>query len=433
MRVCENKKIEAFCGSWNMLGALIGDVVGSIYEFHNHRSKEFTFLADKATFTDDSVCSVALASALLTDKDPSVELQDWCRRYPGVGYGGMFRRWIYSSPPKPYDSYGNGAAMRVSGAAWLAGSLDEALSLAAKITEITHNHPEGMRGALATCHAIFLALKGTSARQIRYAVEVTYGYDLSQSVDKIRSAYHFDETCQGTVPQAITCALNADSFEDAIRNAISIGGDSDTIAAIAGSIAGPLFGIPKDIASQVLDRLPQEFCDVVIRTQIRNAELNQMRVRVIRNNVPLEIDGNIPLVAIMGNLEFDRAGKVHINLFLANPDDIPEEPYQVQMGYTFDQLTCPQDFIPANDLERAENASKLFSTRLDLLPDEILPWTWPDNRWKVSWLIEHGVATETGKFHIVASYPIPILKLTPSFFGDCMSALGMVFTLPQSQ
>lgn len=258
-----------------MLGAITGDIVGSIYEFKNHRAKEFPFFGQGVFFTDDSVCTVALAHALMTKSHPALELQEWCHRNPGRGYGSMFRRWIYSASPEPYNSYGNGAAMRVSGAAWLAGSLDEALALADHITGVTHNHPEGLRGARATCHAIHMALNGAEAKRIRAAVQETYGYDLSRSVDEIRPDYRFNETCQETVPQALVCALNADGFEDAIRSAVSIGGDSDTVAAIAGCVAEPLFGIPEEIAAQTLSYLPQEFRDVVARVAIRNAELRK--------------------------------------------------------------------------------------------------------------------------------------------------------------
>lgn len=148
-----------------------------------------------------------------------------------------------------------------------------------------------------------------------------------------------------------------------------------------------------------------------------------MRVSVIRNNLPLGFNGHIPNVAVMANLGQGKEGKNYLNLFIANPENIPDIPHEIEMGYTFDQLTCPPDFAPASDLERVDNNGKIFSTQLDLLPDEILPWTWPDGRWKVKWLIDQGIATETGKFHMLASYPIPILKLTPDFFRDCMNAM----------
>ena len=167
-------------------------------------------------------------------KAPARTLAEWCWRYPGRGYGGRFAAWLEGRELAPYDSFGNGAAMRVSPAGFLASSLDEALSMARRVTEVTHNHPEGLKGAAATAHAIFLARQGTNAGEIRVAVESAYGYDLSMTVDQIRPGYRFNETCQETVPQALVCALGATGFEDAIRNAISIGGDSDTVAAIAG-------------------------------------------------------------------------------------------------------------------------------------------------------------------------------------------------------
>lgn len=251
-----------------MLGPVIGDIVGSIYEFNNHRSKDFPLFGSNVTFTDDSVCTLALAHALLSGSDPAKILQSWCRRYPARGYGSRFNQWIRNPKPQPYNSFGNGAAMRVSSAAWLGKDMGQSLDFADKITEITHNHPEGMRGARATCHSIRMAIDGTSIDQIRAAIESIYGYDLSRAIDDIRADYRFDETCQGTVPVALVCALTANDFEDAIRNAISVGGDSDTVAAIAGSIAEPLFGIPKEIAAKALDYLPEEFCNVIVKVHV---------------------------------------------------------------------------------------------------------------------------------------------------------------------
>ena len=230
-----------------MLGAIIGDIVGSIYESASlkFKSKEFQFFNSRCVFTDDSVCTVAVADILLHDLPPAQTMQAWGRRYPRRGYGGWFRRWIYADRPKPYDSYGNGAAMRVSPAAFLhRDNLDAALAAADSVTEITHNHPEGMKGARATTHAIWLALQGESPDDIRKAITAEYDYDLTKTVDDIRPNYFFDVTSQGTVPQAITCALESVSYEDAVRNAISLGGDADTLGAIAGAVAEALHGIP---------------------------------------------------------------------------------------------------------------------------------------------------------------------------------------------
>lgn len=228
-----------------MLGAIIGDIVGSMYEWNRIKTKDFIFFGDDCHFTDDSVCTAAVADALLHDLPPAETMQTWCRRHPGHSYGGMFSDWIYADPPEPYNSYGNGAAMRVSPAAFLnREDLSAALSASDKVTEITHNHPEGMKGARATTHALYLAFQGERPETIGHVITSEYGYDLRQTVYEIMLDYGFDETCQGTVPQAITCALASVSFEDAVRNAVSLGGDSDTLAAIAGPIAEALHGIP---------------------------------------------------------------------------------------------------------------------------------------------------------------------------------------------
>ncbi|MBL8199903.1 MAG: ADP-ribosylglycohydrolase family protein [Chromatiales bacterium] len=248
-----------------MLGALIGDIVGSIYEWENHRSKDFLLFGPGCDYTDDSVCTVALADALLTGVDPARHLQAWCRRHPGRGYGGMFAQWIDEPEPVAYNSFGNGAAMRVSAAGWLADDAQAVAVLSDRITAITHSHPEGLKGARATAHAIFRARQGADADQIQDEIIASFGYDLSSTVDEIRPYYQFNETCQQTVPEALICALSATGFEDAIRNAISIGGDSDTIAAIAGSVAEALFGIPPGIAAQGRSYLPRDMLEVLER------------------------------------------------------------------------------------------------------------------------------------------------------------------------
>ena len=231
-----------------MLGTVIGDIAGSIYEANPIKTKDFPFFGGYCRFTDDSVCTVAVADILLHDLSPAETMQVWCRRHPHRGYGGNFGVWIYADPPEPYGSYGNGAAMRVSPAAFLnREDLGAALSASDTVTEITHNHPEGMKGARATTHAIWLAFQGESPDSIRHVIASEYGYDLTQTVDEIRPGYFFDVTCQGSVPQAITCALESVSYEDAVRNAISLGGDSDTLAAIAGPIAEALHGIPDEL------------------------------------------------------------------------------------------------------------------------------------------------------------------------------------------
>lgn len=246
-----------------MLGAIVGDIVGSIYEFDNHRSKDFPLFGPGADFTDDTVCTVALADAVLRRADPARTLRAWCRRYPGRGYGGMFHRWIADETRGPYRSFGNGAAMRMSAVALLADDLAGALAHADRLTAITHDHPEGLTGARATVTAIWRARAGEPPAAIRGGIARDFGYDLSRSVDDIRPTYRFDETCQRTVPEALTCALEATDFEDALRNAVSIGGDSDTIACIAGGVAEARFGIPPEIAEEGRNRLPEEMVAVV--------------------------------------------------------------------------------------------------------------------------------------------------------------------------
>ena len=227
-----------------MYGAAIGDIVGSKYEFDNIHTKAFPFVSADCDFTDDTVMTVAVAKALMqarAENKPFQPLlvqamQDFGRRYPGRGYGGRFGAWLYESDPKPYNSYGNGAAMRVSPCGLIAVTMEEALALAKASAEVTHDHPEGIKGAQATAAAVYLAKTGRSKEEIASYVRAHY-YPLDETLAQIRTWYYFNETCQETVPQAIQAFLEADSFEDAIRNAVSIGGDSDTVAAITGSIA----------------------------------------------------------------------------------------------------------------------------------------------------------------------------------------------------
>lgn len=234
-----------------MFGAIIGDIVGSVYEFNNIKSKVFPFFKERCFYTDDTVMTIAVAQALLKAREQKLdfkqilieEMQDLGRRYPGRGYGGSFARWLKTEDPKPYNSYGNGSAMRVSPCGLIAVTLSEALSLAKASAEVTHNHPEGIKGAQAVAGAIFLAKCRKTKEEIREFVQHTF-YDLDKSLDEIRPTYYFNETCQETVPQAIQAFLESNSFEDAIRNAISLGGDSDTLAAITGSIAWTFYNQP---------------------------------------------------------------------------------------------------------------------------------------------------------------------------------------------
>ena len=251
-----------------MIGAIVGDIAGSLYEFHNIKTREFTLFADyhgrRAHPTDDSVMTLAVMQSLLDAADtPSAlpaaavqRMQEFGRCYPHAGYGGTFRRWIATEHPQPYNSWGNGAAMRVSGCGWAARTLDEALAFSDAVTGVTHNHPEGIKGARAVTAAIFLLRNGTPVADVRAHICKNY-YPLNFTLDEIRPSYDFDVSCQGSVPQALEAFFEADSFESAIRNAIFIGGDSDTIAAIAGSVAEARWGVPDDIRKEALSRLDE--------------------------------------------------------------------------------------------------------------------------------------------------------------------------------
>lgn len=261
-----------------MLGAIVGDIVGSRFEWHNIKSKAFTLFTDKCFPTDDSVMTVAVARALLDCGGDYTHLGEkavyWMqklgRRYPNAGYGGRFGLWLHSDDPRPYRSYGNGAAMRVSACGFIAGSLEQAKALSRAVTEVTHDHPEGLKGAEATAVAIWLARSGKSIEEIRAHIRSNY-YPLDLTLDAIRPAYAFDESCQGTVPQAIEAFLESTGFEDAIRNAVSLGGDSDTLAAITGGIAQAYYGIPKTISDKALGYLDQELLAVVEQFQALTA------------------------------------------------------------------------------------------------------------------------------------------------------------------
>ncbi|MGE6365790.1 N-6 DNA methylase [Bacillus paramycoides] len=254
-----------------MLGAIIGDIVGSRFKWNNNRSKQFDFLTYKCSVTDDSIMSLAIAKALLESKVDYSDLSENAvkymqgigRYYPNCGYGGRFRDWIHSDNPTPYGSYGNGAAMRVSTCGFVANSLEEVKQLSKSVTEVTHNHPEGLKGAEATAVAIFLANAGNNLLEIRDYIMKNY-YPLNFTLDGIRDSYEFNESCQDTVPQALEAFFESKNFEDAIRNAVSIGGDSDTLAAITGSIAEAYYGIPTEIRKHALTFLDERLLKILV-------------------------------------------------------------------------------------------------------------------------------------------------------------------------
>jgi ADP-ribosylglycohydrolase len=240
-----------------MLGAIAGDIIGSIYEVTPIKSRNFPLFDPRCHFTDDTVLTLAVARAILTGGGYRKNLLELGRRYPEAGYGGSFRRWLFSLEPRPYHSWGNGSAMRVSPIGFAFDNEARVLAEARASAEITHDHPEGIRGAQATALAVFLARTGAGKQEIRRRIGETFGYDLEKSLDDIRPNYRFDVSCRGTVPPAIVAFLEADSWEDAIRNAVSLGGDSDTLACITGGIAEACFGgVPPPIRAQALSLLP---------------------------------------------------------------------------------------------------------------------------------------------------------------------------------
>ncbi len=251
-----------------MIGAVIGDIVGSVFEFDNQRSVDFPLFSSSSTFTDDSVLTFATAAVLLDKGDYAAAYQDFARRYPGRGYGGNFYRWIYTDDPKPYNSFGNGSAMRVSPVGFAFESLEETLAEARRSAEVTHNHPEGIKGAQATAQVIFMSRKGATKAEIKQEITQRYGYDLSRPLDLIRQVNQFDATCPGSLPEAISVFLEGKDYEHTIRLAVSIGGDTDTIACIAGGMAQAFYGsIPAGIERDARARISAEFVDILDRFQ----------------------------------------------------------------------------------------------------------------------------------------------------------------------
>ena len=253
-----------------MLGAIAGDVLGSIHEFHPIKTKDFELLNSECVFTDDTVMTAAVADSLM-NKIPYVEsLQMWGRKYPRAGYGGWFSEWIDSDFPKPYNSFGNGSAMRCSSVGWLFEDEGSVLEEAKKSAEVTHNHPEGIKGAQAVALGVMLCRQGSTKLEIQEKLEDLFDYDLSQTMEQVKFNYSFDVTCQGSVPQAITAFLESEDFEDAIKNAISLGGDADTQACIAGALAEAFYmNIPDQIKEFVLTRITPDILDVLHQLHVR--------------------------------------------------------------------------------------------------------------------------------------------------------------------
>ena len=257
-----------------MYGAILGDIIGSPYEFdRGEKTKEFELFPSHAHFTDDTVMSIAVAEALVgLGADANEEhvkgdvvrfMRHWGRRYPRIGYGGLFRQWLVTDDPQPYGSFGNGAAMRVSSVGWLYDSLTRTREVARWTAEVTHNHPEGVKGAETVASAIYLGRMGHSKEEIKDYLRQEFGYDLTRTLDEIRPTYSMDATCQGSVPEAITAFLESTDVIDAIRNAVSLGGDTDTTACIAGSIAEAFYGCPDELREVCESHLPNRMIAIL--------------------------------------------------------------------------------------------------------------------------------------------------------------------------
>ena len=303
-----------------MYGAILGDIIGSPFEFdRGDKSKNFELFTRGCGFTDDSVMTIAVAEALIavgSDADEKeieeaviANMQDWGKHYPHAGYGGSFRHWLKDRHPQPYGSYGNGSAMRVSAAGWLYHTIERTREVARWTAAVTHNHPEGIKGAEATASCIFLARSGASKEDMRDYVEQEFHYDLSRTLNEIRPYYHHVESCQQTVPEAITAFLEAEDFEDAVRNAVSLGGDTDTLAAITGSIAEAFFGIPVVLKAECRNRIDPEM----------NRVLDAFDEVLGRNNLEAEesLSGNDLIENAISNLYENQNHESFIDVITA--------------------------------------------------------------------------------------------------------------------
>jgi ADP-ribosylglycohydrolase len=247
-----------------MLGAIAGDIIGSFYEHHPTKSVEFTLFHEHCRFTDDSVMTVAVAHAILENHNYGIAMKEFGRRYPNAGYGGSFLGWLFEPDIQPYNSWGNGSAMRVSPVGFAFDSEEDVLLEAKSSAEVSHNHPEGIKGAQAIALAIFIARTGGSKQTIRKEITERFHYDLNRTIEEIRPSYEFDVSCQGTVPEAIIAFLESTDYEDAVRRAISLGGDSDTLACIAGGVAHAYYkGVPAEITKRVREILPVDLLRVL--------------------------------------------------------------------------------------------------------------------------------------------------------------------------
>jgi len=334
-----------------MYGAILGDIIGSPFEFdRGDKTKDFKLFSRRSHFTDDSVMTLAVCEALLkVGQDATVKeiedavitsMQSWGRRYPHEGYGGYFRCWLTARHPEPYNSFGNGSAMRVSAAGWLYDSLEKTRVVAKATANVTHNHPEGIKGAEATASAIFMARNGSSKEEIKKYIENEFHYDLNRTLDEIRPSFHMHETCQKTVPEAIIAFLEAKDFEDAIRNAVYLGGDTDTLGAITGSIAEAYFGIPEALRSECRNRINKDMRDVVdtFYSLVRKDDspnTNQMIEKAINQYyVHNDKEGMILFMNMMINA-MNQGGEFIVPYITKNPFLSKEQINSISIGDTF--------------------------------------------------------------------------------------------------
>ncbi|QVL31007.1 ADP-ribosylglycohydrolase family protein [Telmatocola sphagniphila] len=263
-----------------MLGSIVGDIIGSVHEGKGTKFKKFDLFVPHSCFTDDTVLTVAVADWLMTGGDLINTLQSWFLRYPNAGYGGMFISWALQKNREPYNSWANGSAMRVSPVAWAFSDLDSVLEKARESAEVTHNHPKGIVGAQATAAAIFLARTGHAKPEIKKYIETTFHYELSRSLREIRAGYIFDVSCAGSVPESIIAFLESSSYEDAVRNAISLGGDADTMACIAGGIAEAFYGgVPEEIVTVAVSRLDSRIRETLEQFQAWQSSNQKSQIR----------------------------------------------------------------------------------------------------------------------------------------------------------
>ena len=339
-----------------MIGAILGDIIGSPYEFdRGNKTKDFTLFSRRSHFTDDSVMTIAVADALMksmgkNDEEVKAELvstmRTWGAKYPNAGYGFRFITWLFCSDPKPYKSYGNGSAMRVSSAGWLYDTLEETRHYARLTASVSHNHKEGIKGAEATASAIFMARKGEKKEVIKQYIINEFGYDLSRTCDEIRPGYYHVETCQQTVPEALTAFLEGEDFEDVIRTAVSLGGDCDTLTCIAGSIAEAFYGIPEELVVKTIKRIPDDFKEVIERFEKYRKEETSVNVNGLEGNEKIEaaIDAFVDeqsqenINQILGSIMYRRKEGGHLLATIKpveNADEVIVLSSNVKLGNTF--------------------------------------------------------------------------------------------------